>query len=349
VVIYHPGLGGTFEDNAVACEFLASYGYVVISSAYEGADSTELNINGDLATSSADLSVLLRFAATLPYVDASKVAAMGHSYGAQAVLGWRAQPNSPLDAVVFLDSTVEYVGLDEPRFAHTKASLERNVKSPIPVVMFADRERQPKFETFDPYLKFAPRFEFGTPALEHNAFVSQGAMLKDDAVRRTYESVCIVALKFLDAYLKADAPALQWLHAGGGGAPLHMRYRAPAPLPPTGAQLAHLYRGEAPAPAQEIASLMKASDAETIVDAASVLFDAGQKKEAITLLQAGGRVHARSAVIEMAIGEALQQTGDAAGAASAFDKALALLPADDTLNADEKARVRKSIEEAHKK
>ena len=105
VVIYHPGLGGTFDDNAVACEYLASHGYVVLSSAYQAADSSNLNINGDLATSFDDLSFLLRYAATLPFADSSKVAAMGHSYGAQAMLGWRARPNSALDAVVFLDSS----------------------------------------------------------------------------------------------------------------------------------------------------------------------------------------------------------------------------------------------------
>ena len=131
VVIYHPGLGGTFEDNAVACEYLASHGYVVLSSAYQAADSSALEIDGDLETSFADLSLLLRYAATLPFADASKVAAMGHSYGAQAALAWRAQPNSPLDAVVFLDTNVDYAGLDAPQFAKTKAALERNLKSPV--------------------------------------------------------------------------------------------------------------------------------------------------------------------------------------------------------------------------
>ena len=94
MVIYHPGLGGTFDDNAVAYEYLASHGYVVLSSAYQSADSSSLNIDGDLATSLDDLQFLLRYAATLPFADVSKVAAMGHSYGAQAVLGWRARPNS---------------------------------------------------------------------------------------------------------------------------------------------------------------------------------------------------------------------------------------------------------------
>ncbi len=35
VVVYHPGASGSFEENAVLFEFLASHGYVVISSAYQ--------------------------------------------------------------------------------------------------------------------------------------------------------------------------------------------------------------------------------------------------------------------------------------------------------------------------
>src|SRR5450755_4435157 len=146
VVIYHPGLGGTFDDNAVAYEYLASHGYVVMSSAYQAADSSILNINGDLATSLEDLNFLLRYAATLPFADISKVAAMGHSYGAQAALSWRARPNSALDAVVFLDSTVEYHSLDDA--ASFKAALERNRNSAVPVVMFADLRRQPHWQVF---------------------------------------------------------------------------------------------------------------------------------------------------------------------------------------------------------
>ena len=33
VVIYHPGLGGSYEDNSVLFEYLASHGYLVLSSA----------------------------------------------------------------------------------------------------------------------------------------------------------------------------------------------------------------------------------------------------------------------------------------------------------------------------
>jgi len=54
----------------------------------------------------------------------------GHSYGAQAVLAWRARPNSALDAVVFLDSTVEYGPLADA--VSFKAALERNRNASAP-------------------------------------------------------------------------------------------------------------------------------------------------------------------------------------------------------------------------
>ena len=334
VVIYHPGLGGTYEDNAVACEFLASHGYVVVSSAYQPADSSELSIDGDLETSFADLAFLLRYATTLPFVDADRVAAMGHSYGAQAVLGWRAQPGSPLDAVVFLDSALEYAGFDAPQFARLKAAVERNPKSSTPILLFADRERHPKFESFDPYLKFAPRYEVGTPALEHNSFVSQGAIVKEDDVRRRYEAVCDLALKFLDAYVRDDADALKGLHAA------NVRYRQAAPVPPTGAQIAHVYRVEGPANVQ---SLLKAADAGALVGAASILFDGDEQKPGLDLLKSAERALPRSALVAYALAEGLQQTGDLPAARTAYEKALSLVAGDDTLTAEEKARIRDLI------
>jgi hypothetical protein len=112
VVIYHPGLSGSFEDNSVLFEYLASHGYVVLSSAYPEAEASVVNINGDLTCSFRDMEFLSRYARGLPFADADLLAAMGHSYGANAVLAWRAVPFSSVRAVVTLDSGLEAVSLD---------------------------------------------------------------------------------------------------------------------------------------------------------------------------------------------------------------------------------------------
>jgi dienelactone hydrolase len=346
VVVYHPGLGGTFEDNAVACEYLASHGYVVLSSAYQAADSSSLNINGDLDTSFDDLSFLLRYASTLPFADSSKIAAMGHSYGAQAMLAWRARPNSPLDAVVFLDSTVEYRPLDE--FATFKAALEQNRNSTVPVVMFADTRRQPHFEAFDPYLAYAERYEIGVDGMEHNDFVSQGAIGKNDAVRRNYEAICAVIVRFLDAHLKGDAQALALLQNPGPAGLLQLRFKAPRPVPPTSAQIARIYVGEGPSNMQALSTLVKHADPDLLTGAADLLFDQGRSREGLGLLTWATPILPKSALIRAALGEALAAMGDKAGSRSAFERALLLLPEDGTLDAGQKAQTRKAVEEGLK-
>jgi dienelactone hydrolase len=346
VVIHHPELGGTFEDNAVACEYLASHGYVVLSSAYQAADSSTLNIDGDLATSIEDLNFLLRHAAALPFADLSKVAAMGHGYGAQAMLAWRARPNSAVDAVALLDSTVEYRPLDD--FAGFKAALERNRNSTVPVLMFADRSRKPHWEDFDPYLQFAARYEAAVDGMDHNNFVSQGAAGKGETVRRNYEAICEGILRFLDGHLKGDAEALKSLRGAGTGGLLQLAYKAPRPVPPTSAQFVKMYTSEGEENLDALAALVTGEDADLVVGAAALLFEEGRKREGLSLLKWAAPLLPRSADFERALGDALLAMGDKAGSRAAFEKALVLLPEDVTLDTGQKARTRKAVEEALK-
>jgi dienelactone hydrolase len=346
VVIHHPGLGGTFDDNAVACEFLASHGYVVLSSAYEAADSSRLNIDGELATSLEDLAFVLRYAATLPFADVSRVAAMGHGYGPQAMLAWRARPGSPLDAVVSLDSTVEYRALDE--FASFKASLERDRNSTVPVMMAADRRRHPHGENFDPYLRFAARYDAAVDGMDHNDFVSQGATGKGEEVRRNYEAICQVTLRFLDGHLKGDAEALKLLRDAGPPGPVQVAYKAAIPAPPTSAQIARMYVSEGAENLRVLAALLKGNDADLVVGAAAQLFEGGRTREGASLLTWAAPILPDLADVQRALGEALLAWGDKAGSRKAFERALVLLPSDGTLDAGQKAATRKAVEEGLK-
>jgi tetratricopeptide (TPR) repeat protein len=343
VVIYHPELSGTFDDNSVACEYLASHGYVVLSSAYQAADSSSPRIDGDLGTSLDDLSFLLRYAATLPFADLSRVAAMGYGYGGQAMLAWRARPDAPLDAVAVLDSSVEYRPLDD--FADFKAALGRNRNSTVPVAMFADRRRNPRWESFDGYLQFAAHYEAALDGMGHNNFVSQGATGKDEAVRRNYEAVCDGVLRFLNGHLKGDAEALGSLRSVAPGGLLQAAYKAPRAAPPSSAQIVKMYSGDS-LPA--LAALVKENDADLVVDAATLLLDGGRKLEAVSLLKWAAPLLPKSADLQRALGEALLAVGDKRGSRSAFEKALEFLPEDGSLDAGQKARTRKAVEEGFK-
>jgi dienelactone hydrolase len=343
VVIYHPGLGGTFDDNAVACEYLASQGYVVLSSAYQAADSSLLSIDGDLGTSLEDLSFVLRYAATLPFADVSRVAGMGHGYGAEAMLAWRARPGSPLDAVVFLDSPVAYRPLED--FANFQAALERNRNSTVPVAMFADQRRHPSWQRLDQYLQFAARYEASVEGMEHNDFVSQGASGKGEAVRRSYEAVCEAILRFLNGHLKGDAAALETLRGTGPAGLVPLAYQAPRQAAPTSAQFARLYASEGAENLEVLAALVRGTgEADLAVGAAALLFEGGRQREGASLLMWAAPILPNSADLQRALGEALAAMGDKTGSRKAFEKALLLLPEDGTMDAGQKAATKKAVE-----
>ena len=97
LIVAHPGLGGTFEDNSVFYEYMASHGYVVVVAPYQSENAAYLNIDWDLDRSIKDMDFLVRYVKARPRFDLGAIGAIGHSYGAQAVLAWRAEKNSPLE------------------------------------------------------------------------------------------------------------------------------------------------------------------------------------------------------------------------------------------------------------
>jgi len=108
VVIYSPGFTSYSWENLDLCEYLASYGYVVIASPGMGDKSREST--HDLAGVNAqaeDVSFLINYAASLPNTDMAKLAAMGFSWGVLADL-FAASRDHRTQALVSLDGSERY-------------------------------------------------------------------------------------------------------------------------------------------------------------------------------------------------------------------------------------------------
>jgi len=351
VVIYHRGLGGTYEDNSVLFEYLASHGYVVLSSAYPKADASIMNIDWDLTRSFRDMEFLSRYARGLPFADADRLAAMGHSYGAQAALAWRAEPASTVGAVVSLDSTVENVDIDYPGFAKLKAYLQDKRSNLLaPTLRFASMENKPKFATLEPYLKFAPRYEATVASLEHNDYLTHGAIRpalmpekgtdarKARALRVSYERVCEHVLQFLDATLKQRAEAREFLQKSLRGEGLDeeftLRFRPPNSAPPTARQLVLLIRRHG---TEKAAQLLRSCRDTVEVggvagEAGGILIQDGRVDEALALLTFAANIFPKSMSVPENLGKALAITGDRTRAIAAYRKSLELLSGDETLD-----------------
>jgi dienelactone hydrolase len=105
VVIYAPSVNAPATENIELCEYLASWGFVVIASPSMGASSRQMTVDLDGANAEArDISFLLDFAKTLPNADTSKTAVAGYSWGGMAAL-LAAARDKRVDALISIDSS----------------------------------------------------------------------------------------------------------------------------------------------------------------------------------------------------------------------------------------------------
>jgi tetratricopeptide (TPR) repeat protein len=345
VVIHHPGLGGTADDNSVLFELLASHGYVVLSSAYPNWYAEGVGIGSDLHTSFRDLEFLSRFARELPFADADRLGAMGHSWGAIAVLHWAALPDSPLRAFVTLDSGFEYVSVEDSG-AEALAFHMRTNKGNIraAALRFASTERKANFDFLEPHLKYAPRYEAAVASLTHNDYLTHGAIRPallpekwpdaKKARRTSYDRICQHVLYFFDATLKQQAAAREALQKSARGEGLddgfRLRFKPAAPVPPTNRQLADYLKKHGVEKTVALIRSIPNMPKRRVAAAAYCLLQDGDATAALPALRLAIEESPKVAICQVWLGQALILTGDRAGALAAYRKAAELLPGDES-------------------
>jgi len=215
LVVYHGGLGSSFEDNAALCAYLASHGYVVLGSAFPRADGRSLNIDG-FHGSAEDVQFLVRWADAHAFTDARRVGLVGHSAGAQAMLRFAAQPGCVGDALVLLDTTQDYYSLAIPFFEPLVREITDGIAT-LTKPMLVAANPAAMFALCDTLVN-AERTYVTVPELEHNDFISQGQQrlaritrspevgpaepVKGELARAHYRTLCECVLQFLDATVR---------------------------------------------------------------------------------------------------------------------------------------------------
>jgi predicted negative regulator of RcsB-dependent stress response len=244
-------------ENADLCEYLASYGYVVIASPDMGASTREMT--ADLVGINAqarDISFLIGYAQSLPNTDMSAIAVAGFSWGGISNLFAAAQDNR-IDALVALDGSMRYYpGLVKQGSVHPEQIR-------IPLLFFAqggmtleDQSRYLNGEgSQGPSVLNAWTHGdlvlvrmLGLVHVEHSSMYQRNEEVwkgfseqqvadygREDGIVG-YAWIARYTLHFLDAYLKHDAAAMAWLKKtpAENGAPQHFlsaSYR-PASGPP---------------------------------------------------------------------------------------------------------------------
>ena len=172
LVLYYPGMGGTIEESSLLCEYLASNGYVVVSSLYQPNHIKHLYSDWDLDRSKKDRDFVLHVLKLEKNIDLSKIYLLGFSFGAQSNLYYELEENPAIKAVVLLDSRLEYSFNCHPKsFKNLPDTLLKN-KSKINKPMLCMTELSSTYKLFDS-LVFCERHYMRIPYFEHFNFTSQ--------------------------------------------------------------------------------------------------------------------------------------------------------------------------------
>jgi len=234
VVIYAPSYQASSTENFVLCEFLASHGYVVISSPSRGTENRFLSggTTKDIETQARDIEFLIGEASSVPFVDINKLAVAGFSFG--GISNVLAQmKNEKVKAIVCLDGSVKYqLGklLASPFADLSKVDVPFIFMSQkdIPMeVMKADKIDMTLNNQFWFYdsLKFSDAYYLKFNDLTHSYFSSMGVLFQERDLRQdkndseiimSYGWVNQYALNFLNVYLKDNNESLQFMKVEPG-------------------------------------------------------------------------------------------------------------------------------------
>jgi pimeloyl-ACP methyl ester carboxylesterase len=136
VVIYAPSFSSWSWENADLCEYLASYGYVLIASPGMGEKSRESthDLSG-VSAQASDVSFLIGFAASVPNADMTRTAAMGFSWGGLADV-YAASKDDRIKALVSLDGSERYF----PGLVEASKTVHPD-KMTIPLIYFEEGDQ----------------------------------------------------------------------------------------------------------------------------------------------------------------------------------------------------------------
>lgn len=178
LVIYHPGLGGTSDDSFFLCEFLASHGYIVVTGTYQSNNCTGISIGWDLDISFNEIDFLVEFINDkIPEADITKIFGAGHSYGAQAMLGYASISSTPFLGFLIFDNTSDYESTYmNVGFKKLKDRLYPRVKHMTKPLFVVARDMA-TFRLIDS-LKYCDRYYLKIPNMNHEDFTSQGVIAK---------------------------------------------------------------------------------------------------------------------------------------------------------------------------
>lgn len=228
-IIYAPSYQASSTENFALCEFLASHGFVVISSPSRGTDSRLMEgvTTKDMETQARDIMHLVRLALQSSQTDPSRIATMGFSFGGLSNVLAQMQSRY-IKAIVSLDGSIKYQynTLKKSSFADLNKMTvpfihmaQKNIPKEVMLADHIDTTLNSSFEFYDS-LKYSQAYQLKFNKLTHAYFGTMGILFEgrdprqdksDTEIMESYKWVAAYTLQFLNAYLKHDPKGLAFL------------------------------------------------------------------------------------------------------------------------------------------
>ncbi|MCX2680651.1 dienelactone hydrolase family protein [Galbibacter sp. EGI 63066] len=229
VIVYAPGLHRSSIENFALCEYLASHGFVVISSPSRGTETRWFSNNNakEMETQARDVEFLMKEAGKFPIANYDKIALMGFSAGGLSNIIVQNR-NDNVKAIVSLDGKERYAYelLNQSPFFDAQnidVPYIHMAQKDIPELVLKEdhinAELNTKFQLFDSLSKSrAYRLKFHN--LTHGYFSTLDVLFanrdkrqdKSDAeIMESYKWVATYTLNFLEATLNKDKNASKFI------------------------------------------------------------------------------------------------------------------------------------------
>ncbi|MDH7914616.1 prolyl oligopeptidase family serine peptidase [Winogradskyella sp. SYSU M77433] len=229
VVVYAPSYQASSIENFALFEYLASNGFVVISSPSRGTETRWLEggTTKDMETQSRDVEFILKEIVSYENIDSKKVALMGFSFGglSNAITVMK---NKTIKAIISLDGTERYnypVLEKSPYFNLDKFSIpyihfaQKEIPKEVLTTEKIPEELNYKFQLYDS-LEYSNIHRYRFHDLTHSYFSSFGVLFanrdkrqdkSDVKIMASYNLLCQHTLHFLNATLKSEKKSIDFI------------------------------------------------------------------------------------------------------------------------------------------
>jgi dienelactone hydrolase len=227
VIIYAPSVNSPAFENIEIYEYLASHGYVVITTPSMGVSSRHMTVDSAGVNAEVqDISFLIDFAKKLPNANLSELAVIGYSWGGTAALV-AARKDHHIKALVALDGSFRYSSEFDLDADQTKIPLLffSRGETPLASAALTDAKEKSQAVVIDDWtagdllqvrclaishIQFSSLYQrserFKSEGMQ---FVPKGYSLQDGA--ESYNWMARYILEFLNAYLKNNREARKFL------------------------------------------------------------------------------------------------------------------------------------------